>query len=172
MIVNTFLAQLDRVRTTRRGWLSRCPSHPDLHPSLSIAEGDGGKILLRCWAGCTVQEIVAVMGLQLSDLFADAPVNPCQRPTFLPKPPRFDWRRASSDFLHRAEALEVRAERVFESARGLDCAAWTGEDIDAALSAVAGAFADLQRAELFRNMAFNVRVRGLASERQGEKHAP
>jgi len=34
-----------------------CPGHDDSTPSLSIAEGDDGKVLLYCHAGCTYQAI-------------------------------------------------------------------------------------------------------------------
>ncbi len=43
----------------------------DRNPSLSIGLGDDGRALLLCHAGCTVQEIVGAMNLELSDLFAD-----------------------------------------------------------------------------------------------------
>lgn len=34
------------------GWIARCPAHDDHNPSLSISEGDGGKPLVFCHAGC------------------------------------------------------------------------------------------------------------------------
>jgi hypothetical protein len=52
--------------------LARCPSHDDRHPSLSLREGPGGKTLLHCFTGCSVEAIVAALGLEISDLFADA----------------------------------------------------------------------------------------------------
>ncbi len=50
---------------------SLLPAHPDRNPSLSIGLGEDGRALLLCHAGCTVQEIVGAMNLELSDLFAD-----------------------------------------------------------------------------------------------------
>src|SRR5690606_2353459 len=41
--------------------------------SLSAASGDKGQALVHCHAGCTVEEIVAALGLELADLFPDAP---------------------------------------------------------------------------------------------------
>ena len=38
---------------TGRGWMARCPAHDDRTPSLSIADGAEGRILLTCFAGCT-----------------------------------------------------------------------------------------------------------------------
>jgi hypothetical protein len=31
-------------------WMARCPVHDDDRPSLSVAEGDDGAILLKCHA--------------------------------------------------------------------------------------------------------------------------
>jgi putative DNA primase/helicase len=35
-----------------RGWMARCPAHDDRNPSLSIADGTDGRILMTCFAGC------------------------------------------------------------------------------------------------------------------------
>jgi hypothetical protein len=44
-------------RRSGRGWVARCPAHRDRHPSLSIAEGADGRLLLRCFAGCNCSAI-------------------------------------------------------------------------------------------------------------------
>lgn len=64
------LSLLDGVKRTAPGrWLACCPSHDDRHPSLSIRELDDGTLLLKDWAGCSVDQIVGALGLDLSDLF-------------------------------------------------------------------------------------------------------
>src|SRR5260221_5444216 len=56
----------------RRQWLACCPAHDDRHPSLSIAEGNDGRVLLRCQSnGCTPEQIVEALGLSMGDLFAN-----------------------------------------------------------------------------------------------------
>lgn len=40
---------------------ARCPAHGDKHPSLSLANGADGRLLLRCHAGCDFPEIVAAL---------------------------------------------------------------------------------------------------------------
>lgn len=63
---------LDKLKnvTGRNGkWSARCPAHDDRHNSLSIALGEDGRTLLYCHAGCTVEDIVAAMGLSINDLF-------------------------------------------------------------------------------------------------------
>jgi hypothetical protein len=59
----TILDRLDGVRRTRRGWSARCPAHPDRSPSLSIAEGASGKLLLYCHARCRYDEIASALGI-------------------------------------------------------------------------------------------------------------
>jgi len=56
-------------RTGRRQWASHCPGHGDSKPSLSVSEGDDGRVLVHCHAGCTLQSILFVLGLKPADLF-------------------------------------------------------------------------------------------------------
>lgn len=59
-------------RRTDTQAVCQCPAHEDNNPSLSITykrDGDKAKTLLNCFAGCTVDSIVAALGLKESDLF-------------------------------------------------------------------------------------------------------
>jgi KaiC/GvpD/RAD55 family RecA-like ATPase len=47
----------------------QCPAHEDNSPSLSVTEGDDGRVLLNCHAGCPAENVVAALGLTMSDLF-------------------------------------------------------------------------------------------------------
>lgn len=70
MSVDRLLSKLDKVKPTgQHRWQARCPAHADKGPSLSIRETDDGRVLVHCFAGCTVHEIVQAVGLELSDLF-------------------------------------------------------------------------------------------------------
>lgn len=42
------------------GWTACCPAHDDHSPSLSIRDA-GGKVLVRCHAGCSQQSVVAAL---------------------------------------------------------------------------------------------------------------
>ena len=69
MTINELLNRLDRVKKVGGSkWAALCPAHNDSEPSLSIAERDG-KILLHCFAGCTVEKICTALGIKKSDLF-------------------------------------------------------------------------------------------------------
>jgi hypothetical protein len=63
------LAKLTAVKKTKSGWSARCPAHKDRSPSLSITEGDDGRVLLKCHAGCDHKKIVEALGLAERDLF-------------------------------------------------------------------------------------------------------
>lgn len=66
------LNRLEKVKTTGRNkWMACCPAHDDRNPSLGIGEGNDGRVLLNCWAGCTAAEVVEAIGLELRDLFPD-----------------------------------------------------------------------------------------------------
>jgi len=58
-----------------KGWSARCPAHEDRRPSLSVSEGDDGRALVRCHAGCTVDAICDAVGLRLPDLMTDDDVD-------------------------------------------------------------------------------------------------
>lgn len=68
--VRDVLSRLQKVRKLASGgWIARCPGHPDREPSLSIAEGTDGRVLLTCHAGCEAPQIVAALGLTMTSLF-------------------------------------------------------------------------------------------------------
>ena len=58
-------------KQTRTGWSCRCPAHDDRGPSLSIGTGDDGRVLLTCHAGCPFDSIVAALGIDKRDTFAE-----------------------------------------------------------------------------------------------------
>lgn len=69
MNIAVLVQQLD-ARQNGSGWIAKYPAHDDRTPSLSISEGKEGRILLHCHAECEPEQIVAALGLKLSDLFA------------------------------------------------------------------------------------------------------
>jgi len=48
-----------------------CPGHEDDKASLSVGKGKDGKIVLKCFAGCTPEQILKPLGLTVRDLFPD-----------------------------------------------------------------------------------------------------
>lgn len=88
--VERFLERLEDVREANRPgrWYARCPAHDDRSPSLQIDEGADGVVLLWCWARCGAADIVAAIGLELSDLFPRNSAHrgrPIKRPKIHPR---------------------------------------------------------------------------------------
>jgi putative DNA primase/helicase len=48
-------------RKAGSGWMAKCPAHEDREPSLSIADADDGKVLVRCHAGCHQLQVIAAL---------------------------------------------------------------------------------------------------------------
>src|SRR5512144_579754 len=67
------------------GWKARCPAHDDDDPSLSLSDGEGGRVLVHCFAGCPQSAVVAA--LQARNLWPNG--ERAERPT--PKAKADDW---------------------------------------------------------------------------------
>ncbi len=52
-----------KARKCGKGWVDVCPAHHDRTPSLSISQGEDGRLLLFCHAGCRFEDIVAAAGI-------------------------------------------------------------------------------------------------------------
>jgi hypothetical protein len=69
--VEKILDRLEGVKGSSSGWTAKCPAHDDGHASLSVGEGNDGRALLRCFAGCDIEAISAALGLAVGDLFSE-----------------------------------------------------------------------------------------------------
>lgn len=67
--VEAFISRLDKVKGRNGSWTACCPAHKDKSPSLSIREGQDGRVLVHCFAGCSVHEVVGAVGMSVNDLF-------------------------------------------------------------------------------------------------------
>jgi hypothetical protein len=169
MTIENFLTRLDGVRRSGKGHVGRCPAHqPDRTPSLSVKEGDRG-ILLKCFAGCSVDEITAALGLQVADLFTDAPLPRDQRPPV--KVPCCDRRAVAFRFELCALDLRLRAEKIIEAGKALDVEHLSDDERDRAMNAVVNAHDDEGRAELFEQVADDLRMTAYL-ERQHHDEQP
>src|SRR6185437_11969141 len=98
--LTNILARLKGVKRNGKGFVARCPAHDDSNPSLAVSDGADGKVLLHCHAGCTLDAILAALGLATSDLFAaDTAI------TRAPAPKRrivatYDYRTDAGDLLY------------------------------------------------------------------------
>ena len=111
------LPRLHGMRKVGSGWIANCPAHEDRSPSLSITEGDDGRLLLHCHAGCKVHDILAAVGLTVGDLFIRKDLRsmtPAERSAFrqaglLPR-----WRAALGVLVTEAHVMLIAAGKMGE----------------------------------------------------------
>ena len=75
VLISPLRATLDKILTStnatgseEKGWSGLCPGHADHRNSLSIALKDG-RIILNCHAGCSIENVVQALDLEMADLF-------------------------------------------------------------------------------------------------------
>lgn len=66
--LSTVLPRLRNVKPSANDYKACCPAHNDKEASLSIGTGENGKVLLKCFAGCSFESILAALGLKAADL--------------------------------------------------------------------------------------------------------
>lgn|SRR3990167_4321719 len=84
MKAEAFLSRCQKVRETGRGtWIACCSAHEDKNPSMTVRELEDGRVLVHCFAGCSVEEILGAVGMDFDALFPDKPqeyAKPLRRP--------------------------------------------------------------------------------------------
>lgn len=87
MPIDTLLSRLDKPRQTGPGrYIARCPAHADKSPSLSIRELDDGRVLVHCFTGCPVSDVLSAVGLEFADLYPERPAADLAKPERRPFP--------------------------------------------------------------------------------------
>jgi len=71
--VHQILSHFDKVRSTSKNnsYNCLCPAHADRNASLSIKIADDGRVLIHCFAGCDIQNILSAVGLTLDDIIPE-----------------------------------------------------------------------------------------------------
>ena len=135
----------------RRGvTFSRCPvpshgkGHGDRNRSLQSRQGTKG-YLMKCWAGCNLEDICAAFGIEVKDLFYDGLLNPHQRRQALHRRAKEQATQQAADKARgRKNDLLKHAEFLVQSARGMNIEAWTPAQLNKRLNVLADAYAVLE----------------------------
>lgn len=108
----TFEQALSRFKnvkmTGNNSAMARCPAHEDKNPSLSICEKDG-KILLKDFAGCRTEDILAKARLTFADL--DLSLNGGSKPAKAGKPKvvaTYDYQDDAGELLFQVVRFEPK----------------------------------------------------------------
>jgi hypothetical protein len=140
MTVEDFLQRLEAVRRSGRGFVSRCPAHKDRTPSLSVRDGERG-VLVKCWAGCRLQDITAAVGLTVRDLFYAQIQDPREwKKAQRKRQAERERREAIRNVLGFALDVRREAEGVLSAALNPGLAGWSDDDLDRVLTIVADAY--------------------------------
>ena len=86
MTIEVVLERLQKVKKATKpdSWLACCPAHDDKRPSLLLTETTDGRVLIKCWAGCEVEDVLAAIGLQFKDLYPERLPNHSYKPVRQP----------------------------------------------------------------------------------------
>jgi len=142
MTLDALLTRLDGVRPRGPGrWSAKCPAHDDRSPSLSVREGDRG-VLLKCFSGCSLDEICRAVRIEPRELFYDA------RPDSRARAEHARRRAAKAAAERRrgrfVDAVKV-AEAFLDTRKNLDISAWSAERLNEELNIIADAYLILER---------------------------
>lgn len=102
---DAIIGRIEGLRKSGHGWRGRCPAHEDRAPSLSVRLTDDGKLLLRCFAGCRIEDIVAALGISLRELF---PARDSGHERRSPPRPRSALYQARADVFREARHQQQR----------------------------------------------------------------
>jgi P4 family phage/plasmid primase-like protien len=83
--------------------------HADDKPSLSVSEGDGGRILLNCHAGCSFESVIAALGISAADLAP--PVVNRGRPLTFTIAATYDYHDATGKLVFQVCRMEPKSFR-------------------------------------------------------------
>ena len=117
--VERVLSKLRGAKRSGKGWVARCPAHDDCQPSLSVAEGDDGRALVNCHAGCTFEQIVKALELKTEDLMPRTDSHKA-RPA----------RKASSSRRAKVFVSSAEAVEALECRQGPRSDQWTYHDAE------------------------------------------
>ena len=110
MTLTDILQRLDGVKERGGRYMARCPAHEDRNASLSLARGEDGRVLLKCFAGCSCEAVTEALGLRTGDLFPETAEAPAAREA-----------RPEAEYFYRGGEL---MKRKFRKADGSKFCTW------------------------------------------------
>lgn len=110
------LAHVKGVRRSSGGHVALCPAHEDANPSLSISEGEGGRVLLNCFAGCTPEAIAKAIGLELYQL-SPSKAESFRTGSAMELLTSYDYTDADGHTVYQVCRYRVNGEKTFRQRR-------------------------------------------------------
>lgn len=109
-------------RPAQGGFVARCPvpghgqGRGDRNPSLKVSEGVDGRALMHCHAECDTEDVVAALGLQMTDLYPACSSPTAASPT--PSVPRTATSNATAIANKRSASPADRVDKHRDDGRG------------------------------------------------------
>ena len=106
---------------------------------------------MKCWAGCTLEAIAGSLGIKISDLFFDAlSTDPHQRREAARRR-EHEQRRRERHADQQGALIDClrEADYFIRSRRGIDFSAWSHEQLNDELNALADAYHLLENEALY-----------------------
>lgn len=125
--IDLLLPCLTNARPFGRGWRADCPIGHRSRGALSVTVGDDDRVLLHCFAGCDVADVLASVGLTVSDLFVRRVTHaatPQERRELRQRAKASQWAAALGVLSAEAEIVEAAAATI------LDHPPWTPDDAE------------------------------------------
>ena len=139
MTYEEFITRFQKQTKAARGIMVKCPAHEDGTASLSVSKASDGKILLKCFAGCTTESVVAALGLKMRDLFPEEPMRqfsppptPAVASTVKPVIDKiYSYRNATGDEVYQALRMIPKSFRQRHNVK--DQWVWSMEGVERVL---------------------------------------
>jgi hypothetical protein len=122
MNLDSVLSRLRGVRRSGAGYVALCPAHDDRKTrSLSVREGQDGRILIHCFVGCSYRQIVEALGL--APQATPAPV-PCTSTKPVRQPDDAGRVEAARRLWRETKPLPGTPAQHYLESRGIHLANW------------------------------------------------
>lgn len=118
------LDRLEGVQRHGKGCRALCPACGGKSRKLSVTQGDDGRVLLHCFAGCAPHDVLGAVGLTVNDLFVrriEANMSPTQKRELREAARQAQWRAA-------LDALQLEIGVVHIAARQMAAGDWLEPD--------------------------------------------
>jgi putative DNA primase/helicase len=99
------------------GYMACCPAHDDRNPSLSIDDGDNGRPLVNCLAGCAQSAVIDALKQRGAWPDNDRTLSPEERQGFKEAAEKTKAERIAKDKAKHEDATK-KAVKIYENAKG------------------------------------------------------
>ena len=113
------LARALGLRPAGSGYRGRCPVHGGTKSPFALRQGESGRLLVHCHAGCDPALILAAIRARFGAAIAGPRIEPARPAKLRPPPAPRDWSAVAASLWAKGEALAGTSAETYLLARGL-----------------------------------------------------